>query len=149
MEKTVPGKWVLYTRHTLNSPMDIGLHASTDEPVLRRKAAESGLKVAGPLEHAYWNMAVDGVPHILEIWLPVEPRASTEESEDLKRVDAYKCLVSEFKRPIQEIGDAWMELGEKAATLNLRTTDHDREVYRVMDCDHPGGNDIELQLGVR
>ena len=28
-------------------------------------------------------------------------------------------------------------------------TNHDREIYKTMDCDNPSNNDIELQLGIK
>jgi effector-binding domain-containing protein len=149
MQKEIQEKWVLFSKHTLNSPMDIGVYASQDEPNLRALATQHGLKVTGPLEHAYWDMAVQGAPHILEIWLPVEARAKDQKMEGLKHVSEYKCLTAAFNRSIEEIGDAWMELGEKAKKYGHQLTNHDREVYRIMDCDHPGNNDIELQLGIK
>lgn len=148
MQKEIQEKWVLYTKHILNSPMDIGVYASQDEPNLRALAAQHSLKVIGPLEHAYWDMAVKGVPHILEIWLPVEAKAAGKNIEGLKYVEGYKCLTIPFKRNIEEIAEAWMELGKKAEGLGYKLTNHDREVYRMMDCDHPENNDIELQMGI-
>lgn len=149
MEITIPKKWVLFARHTLSSPMDIGVHASKDEPKLRLQAESLGLNVAGPLEHAYSNMAVKGVPHILEIWLPVEQPAPSMSIENLKTVESFRCLTTRFKRPIEEIGDGWMELGEQGRKLGFTSTHQDREVYNVMDCDNPANNDIELQLGIQ
>lgn len=148
MEKEIQGKRVLFTRHVLKSPMEIGAFAEKDEPMLRAKASELDLDVTGPLEHAYWDMAVKGVPHILEIWLPVDGKAESRDIDGLKRVEAYKCLSADFRRPIEEIGDAWGELGGKAKSLGYTLTNHDREVYKVMDCDQPEKNDIELQIGI-
>jgi hypothetical protein len=74
MERIIEGKWVLFTKHILNSPMEIGKHASQDEPILRSLAAKHALEIIGPLEHAYWNMSIPGVPHILEIWLHVQAK---------------------------------------------------------------------------
>lgn len=66
MEKEIQGSWVLFARHTLYTTMDIGDDASRDESMLRALASENGLEIAGPLEHAYWDMAIKGAPHILE-----------------------------------------------------------------------------------
>jgi effector-binding domain-containing protein len=107
------------------------------------------LKVLGPLEHAYWDMAIQAAPHILEIWLPVNGFLDGKTIEGLKHIPGYKCLTAAFKRPIEEIGDAWMALGEKAKASGYQLTNHDREVYRMMDCDHPENNDIELQIGIK
>lgn len=144
----VQEKWVLFTRHLLSSAIDIGRHAGADEPALRERAKELGLSVAGPMEHAYWDMAVSDAPHFLEIWLPVHVPAQASHPE-LKKVPAYKCLAESFRRPIEEIGDAWMDLGERARKMGYALTNQDREVYRVMDCDNPQNNDIGLQLGLR
>ena len=129
--------------------MDIGVFAGQDEPELRAKATELGLDVAGPLEHAYWDMNVRDVPRILEIWLPVTGTMESRTVDGLKRVEAYKCLTADFRRPIEEIGRAWGELGDKARGLGYSLTGQDREVYKVMDCDHPDKNDIELQIGIK
>lgn len=149
MEKEIPGRWALFARHTLSTPMDIGDHASRDEPILRALASKNGLEVAGPLEHAYWDMAIKGAPHILEIWLPVLVKSEGQVMAELKHIESYNCLSSDFRRPIEEIGDAWMELVEKARKLGYQLTNHDREVYKTMDCDHPELNEIELQLGIK
>lgn len=131
--------------------MDIGVHASKDVPSLFALAKEHGLKVTGPIEHAYWDMALPDKPHVLEIWLPVEVEAGAEKTNiaGLQRIEPYKCLSAPFKRPIHEIGDAWGELGSEAQKLGHVSTHHDREIYKVMDCDDPTKNDIELQLGIR
>lgn len=146
--KTVAEKWVLYTRHELGSPMEIGIHAGTDEPHLRAVAKENGLEVAGPLEHAYQDMAQKGVPHFLEIHLPVRGVRDGLALPQLKRSPAFKCMAMEFTRPIEEIGDAWMELGDMGAKAGMKNTHRDREVYHHMDCDSPELNRIELQLGI-
>lgn len=147
--KEVPGQWVLYARHELKSPMEIGKHADKDEPALRAIAASHGLEVVGPVAHAYWDMAVKGAPHLLEIWIPVRNESEKKIIPEIKQVPAYKCLAMDFKRPIEEIGDAWMELGDKCREEGHIANHHDREVYRVMDCDNPRNNDIELQLGIK
>jgi hypothetical protein len=149
MIKEIPGKLVLFQRHVLNSPMEIGKHVDADEPKLRSMAKELGLEVAGPLEHAYWDMTVKGAPHLLEIWLPVMKEPASGAMPQLKKVSPYKCLTLEFKRPIDQIGDAWMELGDQVREAGHTATNHDREVYRVMDCDNPLNNDIELQIGIK
>lgn len=149
MLKEVPERWVLFLRHQLNSPMEIGMHAEKDEPALRALAKVHGLEVAGPLEHAYWDMAVKGAPHLLEIWLPVRNEPGKKFIPEIKHVAAYKCMAMEFKRPIEEIGDGWMQLGDQGLEAGCIATHHDREVYRAMDCDNPRNNDIELQLGIR
>ena len=147
MKKEVKEKRVLFTKHILTSPMKIGKYATQDEPILRTLATKHGLTVSGPIEHAYWNMAIEGI-HILEIWLPVEGRINERSIEEMKLIKEYKCLTSDFKRPIEEIGDAWFELGEEAKKLGHQLTHHEREVYRRMDCDNPENNDIELQIGI-
>jgi effector-binding domain-containing protein len=149
MKKEISEKWVLFTKHILNSPIDIGEHASQDEPHLRNLAERNGLLVTAPLEHAYWNMAVEGVPHILEIWLPVQANPNGNPMQGIKRVEEYRCFAAEFKKPIEEIGNAWMELGELAKKFGLQLTNHDREIYKTMDCDAPERNDIELQMGIK
>lgn len=149
MLKEVEEKQVLFTRHELESTADIGILAGQDEPKLRALAESRGLRVAGPLEHAYWNMAVRGVPHYLEIWLPVQGKPDGAAIGNLKTIPRYKCLSAGFTRPIEEIGDGWMALGVKARQEGLQLTAHDREVYRVMDCDDPRNNDIELQMGIQ
>jgi hypothetical protein len=148
MIKSIDEKCVLYFRHELASPMEIGEHAAADEPRLRELAAQHGLKIAGPLEHAYWNMAIQGVPHILEIWLPVFPPLDSIVSLPLKKMGAFHCFTAEFTRPIFEIGDAWAELGNAARGQGIAPSHHDREVYYVMDCDRPERNRIELQFGI-
>lgn len=149
MLKEIPGKWVLFFRHQLNSPLEIGMHADKDEAALRALANGHGLEQVGPLEHAYWDMAVKGAPHLLEIWLPVRNESEKKFIPEIKQVAAYKCMSLEFKRPIDEIGDAWMELGDACRESGHTVNNHDREVYRVMDCDNPQNNDIELQLGIK
>jgi effector-binding domain-containing protein len=148
MDREIPEKWVLFTRHAIASPMDIGIHVREDEPKLRNLARRHGFGVCGPIEHAYWGMAVEGAPHVLEIWLPVRGGQEGATIPELKYIDRFKCLVSEFKQPIEQIGAAWSALGQEARRRGLTTTHHDREVYKVMDCDHPERNEIELQLGI-
>jgi hypothetical protein len=149
VEKEIKGKWVLHAKHVLASPMEIGSHSNRDEPALRALAAKHGMKVTGPLEHAYWNMSIPGVPHVLEIWLPIGNQEGHPSIEGLKFVEPYKCFTSVFRGRIEEIGDAWMELGVAATKAGCSLTHHDREVYRRLDWEHPENNDIELQMGVR
>jgi hypothetical protein len=149
MEKEIEGKWVLSTKHVLASPMEIGKHSNQDEPTLRALATKHGLKVTGPLEHAYWNMSIQGVPHVLEIWLPIQKQEGDPNIEGLKFVEPYKCFTSNFKSRIEKIGDAWMELGKAATKAGCLLIHHDREVYRRLDWENPENNDIELQMGIK
>jgi hypothetical protein len=147
MEKIVPQKYVLYTRHELKSPAEIGMHAAKDIPVLEKLAKENGLKAAGPIENAYWNMSVKGVPHILEIWLPVNENGNLSLAA-YKSIEPYKCLTFDYTDSLEHIGEAWGEFGRLASEKKIKSTAHDREVYVNLDFENPKENRIELQMGI-
>lgn len=148
MEKLVPQKAVLFTRHELNSPAEIGGHAAKDIPALETLAKEKGLEIAGPIENAYWNMTAKGVPHFLEIWLPVKEKGGTN-LKAYKLVEPFKCLTYEYQDNIDHIGEAWGKLGKLAAEKKVGMTAHDREVYLNLDFENPKKNRIELQMGIQ
>lgn len=147
MEKTIPGMSVLFYRHELKSPAEIGMYAGKDIPALQRIADQNGYKAVGPVQHAYWNMSVKGVPHILEVWLPVSKQGG-EHVKEYKVVEPFKCLIMPFADSLEKIGDAWGEFGKVASSMKAKSTHHDREVYHVLDFERPSNNRIELQMGI-
>ena len=144
--KVVPAKSVLFLRHVLTSPADIPKHAAADIPALEELARKHGYQVAGPIENAYWNMAIPGIPHILEVRLPVV-KADRPGVQEYKEVAAFTCVSVHFRASLDDIGEAWGALGEAAAKQSKPNAES-REVYLHLDDADPSKNDVELQMGV-
>ncbi|MEO7955987.1 MAG: hypothetical protein ABIW76_04790 [Fibrobacteria bacterium] len=156
MEKTVPEMAVLFTRHQLHSPAEIPGHAGKDIPDLEKLAKDNGFETAGPVVNVYWNMATKGVPHYLEIWLPVKKKEKEKEKESetpalkaYKVVEPYRCLARTHKEGLEFMGQAWEEFGKSAMKKKAEISGQDREVYVTLDFEDPKKNLIELQMGIR
>jgi effector-binding domain-containing protein len=109
---------------------------------------ENGFEVAGPIVNVYWNMAVKGVPHYLEIWLPVKKKDKAA-IKTYKVVEPYRCLTHIHKDGLELMGEAWGEFGKLAQGKKTESTGQDREVYLNLDFENPKLNVIELQMGIR
>ena len=116
---------------------------------LYAEAAKSGLTPSGPQHWVYIGVTQDiDRPFHLLMGLPVAGEG-TSAKYAVKELPEFKCAATIHKGSWDELGKTYAQLFGNIMQQGLKPTGDCREVYLVVDMEHPENNITEVQVGLQ
>jgi DNA gyrase inhibitor GyrI len=125
-------------------------HAMPADEALRAEAARLGLDPETPTQWIYTGINGDPANEFqLDIALPVPaPLGEPAVGFHYETLPAYRCVEYTFTGPWSDFGAVYDVLFPKLHEAGYRHNHRIREVYRVVDLEHPEQCVTDFQIGV-
>jgi effector-binding domain-containing protein len=145
--KVLPDTYA-YFRSVKTTLKEIGTYVGTLPMELIQNAIRKGFKISGP---QFWNYTgMDGNPDTafqLDICIPVE-NTSDRISENARFIDGFRCACTMVEGPWSNLQGAYEKLIAEMALQDIYPGVNCREIYHVVDFEHPEKCITEIQLGI-
>jgi effector-binding domain-containing protein len=148
-EKTINPFSVLSftTRATMADLMNLAVVKMQE---MQKDAAQHDVVINGPVSWIFYGM--DDKPETiftLDIVLPAEEKSGYRGNFEMKKLAPFKCISSLYKGPWDKVGDTYAGIFGEIGQKGYAHTGECREIYKMIDLEHPENNLTEVQVGIQ